>query len=67
MTRSVNPVPQYLDSAGNPLVAGKMFYFDSGTNTAKPTFADVSQKIPNTPVIIPRILIGLGRIFLGFW
>lgn len=46
-TRSVNPTPQYFDNAGNILVDGKMFYFQSGTNDALDTFADEILSIPN--------------------
>jgi len=35
MTRSINPVPQFLDAAGNPLAGGRVYYFDSGTNDQK--------------------------------
>ncbi len=59
MPRNVNPVPQYFDSAGNPLVGGKMFYFLSGTNTPLVTFADVNEDTPNTD---PVLLTGDGRL-----
>jgi len=47
MGRSINPVPQYLDNAGDIVVNGKMFYFESGTTTQKTTFADAAEEIPN--------------------
>lgn len=59
MTRSVNPVPQYFDSAGDPLASGKMYYYASGTTTLKTTYADVSQTIANPN---PVILTGDGRL-----
>ena len=54
-----NPVTQYLDDAGNPLVSGKLFFFTTGTNTALDTFADINLTIPNTN---PVILTAAGRI-----
>lgn len=59
MTRSVNPAPQYLDSNGDPIAGGKMFFFESGTNTDKATFKDQSETIPNTQ---PVILDAAGRL-----
>lgn len=59
MSRNVNPRPQFLDSAGDPLGLGKMYYFDSGTDTAKVTFADVNQTIANTH---PVLLTADGRL-----
>ena len=59
MSRSVNPRPQYFDAAGDPLVAGKMYFFESGTDTPKTTYADVNLLIPNTH---PVVLTGDGRL-----
>ncbi|MCK5444973.1 MAG: hypothetical protein KAI73_05070 [Rhodospirillaceae bacterium] len=59
MGRNVNPRPQLLDSAGDPLISGKMYYFESGTDTPKATFADVNMTIQNTH---PVILTGDGRL-----
>lgn len=59
MSRNVNPTPQFFDSAGDPLVSGKMYYFESGTSTPKTTFADVNETIANTH---PVILTGDGRL-----
>lgn len=47
MPRTVNPRPQFLDSAGDPLVSGKLHVFESGTDTLKSTFADVNLSIQN--------------------
>ena len=53
MTRSINPVPQFFDSAGDPLIFGKMYFFESGTTTPKQTYADVNLSILNThPVLL---------------
>jgi hypothetical protein len=44
---------QYFDDAGDPLVNGKIYFFESGTNTPKDTFADVNLSIPNAnPVLL---------------
>ncbi|MCK5446331.1 MAG: hypothetical protein KAI73_11960, partial [Rhodospirillaceae bacterium] len=59
MGRNINPRPQFLDSAGDPLISGKMYYFESGTDTPKATFADVNMTIQNTH---PVILTGDGRL-----
>ena len=49
---------QYFDNAGDPLVAGKIHFYEPGTNTHKNTFADVGLEIPNTN---PVLLTGAGR------
>lgn len=59
MGRNVNPTPQFFDSAGDPLISGKMYYFESGTNTPKATFADINLTIQNTH---PVILTADGRL-----
>jgi hypothetical protein len=53
MSRYTNPVPQYLDGAGNPVAYGKLFFYESEQNVLKSTFADQPQTIPNTnPVLL---------------
>ena len=53
MARFTNPVPQFLEDAGNPLIRGLLYFFDSGTNTPKETFADINELIANThPVVL---------------
>lgn len=59
MSRNVNPRPQFLDSAGDPLGLGKMYYFESDTDTPKVTYADVNQTIANTH---PVLLTADGRL-----
>lgn len=49
---------QYLDNAGDPLVSGKIYFYESGTTTFKTTYADVNNSIPNTN---PVILTAAGR------
>lgn len=56
---------QYFDNAGDPLIAGKLHFHKSGTNTDQDTFADVNLSISNSN---PVILSGAGRqpnIFLS--
>ena len=49
---------QYLDDAGDPVVDGKLFFFEPGTNTDKDTFADVGLTILNEN---PVLLTAAGR------
>ena len=49
---------QYFDNAGDPLISGKIYFKESGTDTDKDTFADVNLSIANTN---PVILSGAGR------
>ena len=49
---------QYLDNAGDPLVSGKIYFYESGTTTFKNTYADINNSIPNTN---PVILTAAGR------
>jgi len=60
MPRSINPVPQYT-RGGEPLDGGKMFFFETGTNTPKNTFSDMAE----TPALVnthPVILDAEGRL-----
>jgi len=49
---------QYFDDAGDPLILGKLYFYESGTTTDKDTFADVNLSITNTN---PVILTAAGR------
>ena len=49
---------QYFDDAGNPLVNGRIYFYETGTTTPKTTYADVNYEIPNTN---PVILTAAGR------
>lgn len=52
MSRNINPAPQHT-RGGKPVDFGKLFYFETGTNTPKKTFADNEETIVNTnPVIL---------------
>lgn len=59
MSRNNNPVPQFFDSSGSPLPYGLMYYFESGTNTAKTTYADPNHAVENSH---PVQLTGDGRL-----
>jgi len=44
---------QYFDASGDPLVNGKIYFYESGTTTPKTTYADVNNAIPNSnPVLL---------------
>lgn len=49
---------QYFDDAGDPLVSGKIYFYETGTTTPKTTYSDVNYEIPNTN---PVILTAAGR------
>jgi hypothetical protein len=49
---------QYFDDAGDPLVSGKIYFYETGTTTPKNTYADVNYTILNAN---PVILTAAGR------
>jgi hypothetical protein len=49
---------QYFDDSGDPLGGGKLYFYESGTTTAKVTFSDINQTIPNPQ---PVVLTAAGR------
>lgn len=49
---------QYFDNAGDPLVSGKLYFYSSGTDTLKTTYADSSLTIANSN---PVVLTAAGR------
>jgi len=57
MPRFINPVPKYTDASGNFMPYGLVYFFDTGTNDDKTTFADSDQTIANPQ---PLILNGDG-------
>lgn len=59
MGRFINPVPQYSGDDKEPLIDGKLFFFESGSATLKDVFADVNESIPLSN---PVILSGAGRV-----
>ena len=53
MSRFINPVPQYLNSAGDPIVAGQMFFYEVGSTTPKDVYLDADLTIPAAnPVLL---------------
>ena len=53
MPRFINPVPQYLNSAGDPIVLGEMYFYEIGSVTPKDTYLDAELTIPATnPVLL---------------
>ena len=54
----------FLDANGNPLSAGKVFYYIPSTTTPKTTYQDINQTIPNTN---PVILDAAGRSPAQIW
>lgn len=49
---------QFFDNAGDPLIDGKLYFFEPGTGIVKDTYADINQIIPNTH---PVLLSAAGR------
>lgn len=49
---------QYSDDAGDPLIGGKLYFYESGTTTLKQTYSDVNLSIENSN---PVILSAAGR------
>jgi len=46
-------VTHFDDDNGNPLVGGKVFFYEAGTSTPKNTFTDANSGIPNpNPVVL---------------
>ena len=37
---------QYFDDAGDPLISGKVYFYETGTTTLKTTYSDVNLTIP---------------------
>ncbi len=60
MARLIDAFEQFFDSAGNPLIQGKIFFFESGSSTAaKDTFSNSDETNVNSN---PVILNGDGRV-----
>ncbi len=52
---TLTPVPkiQFFDANGNPLAGGKLYSYDAGTTTPRPTYTDYGGSTPNAnPVIL---------------
>jgi len=50
--RSVNPVPQPQDGAGDTLVDAKSYFFEAGTNIALTTYADSLKTVANSHPVL---------------
>ena len=65
-----NPVMQFFDANGNPLVGGKLFTYAAGTTTPQSTFTDYNGATANTnPVILnsrgeAAVWCGANRYFM---
>lgn len=49
---------QYFNNSGEPLISGRIYFYESGTTTPKNTYADINLTILNTN---PVILTAAGR------
>lgn len=58
MTRIIDPLEQFFDDAGNPLIDGLFYFYETGTNTLLDTFSDINLTTPNAN---PLPLTAAGR------
>ena len=59
-----SPFMQFMDANGEPLVAGKLYTYASGTTTPLATYTDATGTVPNTnPVILDTT--GSAAVWLG--
>lgn len=61
--RAVNPVPQPQDSSSDTLVDAKSYFYESGTNIALTTYADVLATIPNPHPVLHDAAGRLPNVF----
>lgn len=59
MSRFQNPVPEYTNNSGTLLANGLLYFYESGTNDTKKTYADVNETIENPH---PLVLNGDGSV-----
>ena len=59
MSRFTNPVPEYTNNSGTLLANGLLYFYESGTNTTKITYADVNETVANPQ---PLVLNGDGTV-----
>jgi len=53
MAQLGNPAPRYANDNFDPLSGGKLYFYEVGTTTPKPTYSDNALTIPNAnPVIL---------------
>ena len=52
MSRFGNLADQYFDDAGDPLVNGKITFYETNTTTLKTTYADINLSIANSNPVL---------------
>lgn len=62
--RFSNPNYQFFDENGDPLAAGELEFFESGTSTPQDTYSDDALTVPNTNPVILDSAGRAGDIFL---
>jgi hypothetical protein len=65
VSRYIDPIPQYTLDNGDPVPSGKLYFYESGSNTAKTTYADVNLSIANTNPVILRAAGRVPNIFFN--
>lgn len=63
-TRFTIPVIHELDSAGEPLSGGKLYFYETGTLNPKDTFSDAALSTANTNPVVADSAGRFGNIFL---
>lgn len=70
VSRLDNIRPQFFDSNGNPLVGGKLFFYDAGTTSKRATYNSSAGTVANTnPIVLnsrgePGVEIWLDTAYL---
>jgi len=59
MSRYFNPVTRYTDDSGEPLLTGKLYFYETGTSTLTDTYKNADQTILNAN---PVELTGAGEV-----
>jgi len=53
MARYLDISAQFFDNNGDPLAAGKLYFYDTGTTDLKTTYSDSAMTVENTnPVVL---------------
>lgn len=60
MARIIEAFTQFLDNAGDPLIDGKLYFYEPGSTTPKNTYRDVGETT-NSVNTNPVLLSGAGR------
>ncbi len=58
-SRFINPVPQFLDNSGDPIIGGEANFYENGTLVRKDTYSDINK---NTLNANPVPLTAAGRV-----